>query len=149
MNARRTEAGFSLVEVLIAMMILVVGMIGIFALFAASLELQKEATERMDVVMNLSAVMARVEEDLAERAGQSGGPSSLSGEKFPVPGNEGYSYRVTLEPIPDDPSGRGFFCRVEILAMYRGQERSYDMGYTPIVPEADNDARIRRLIEGR
>ena len=153
MSARRpsqTEAGFTLVEVLIAMMIMVVGMIGVFALFAASLELQKEATERMDVALNLSAVMSQVQADLAERVEAKGkGATSLSGQKFPVPGNDSYSYRVTLEPIPDDLSGRGFFCRVEIIARYRGEERVYDMGYRPIVPEADNDARIRRLLEGR
>lgn len=151
MNVHRSkQAGFTLVEVLAAMMVLLVGMVGVFALFAASLDLQKEATERMDVALNLSAVMSQVQADLAERVeGKGKSASSLSGQTFPVPGNKGYSYRVTLEPIPDDLSGRGFFCRVEIIARYRGEERVYDMGYRPIVPEADNDARIRRLLEGR
>ena len=144
------QGGFTLIEVLAAMMVLLVGMIGVFALFASSLSLQKEATERMDVALNLSAVMSQVQADLADRVeGRGSGGTTLSGQTFPVPGNEGYSYRVTLEPIPDDLSGRGFFCRVEIIARYRGEERVYDMGYRPIVPEADNDVRIRRLLKGR
>lgn len=150
-ESMRLEAGFTLVEVLVALMVLLTGMVGVFALFAAALELQKEATERLDVAMNLSAVMSQVQSDLSERmeGKDAKGAESLNGETFPVPGNEGYRYRVTLEPIPDDPSGRGFLCKVVILARHRGEERAYDMGYRPIVPEPDNDARIRRLLEGR
>ena len=131
-------------------MVLLSGMIGVFSLFAASLRLQKEATERLDVAMNLSAVMSQVQADLSGRVEKGGSDaSSLSGSTFPVPGNETYNYRVTLEPIPGDPSGRGFLCRVEIIARNRGVERVYDMGYRPIVPEPDNDARIRSLLDGR
>ncbi|MAG57295.1 MAG: hypothetical protein CMJ83_13460 [Planctomycetes bacterium] len=148
MNAAVRQAGFTLIEILVAMGILLMGMTGIFAVFAASLALQKEATERFDVSMQLSAVMAQVQGDLAASLdGKSAGDATrLSGQRFPVPDNPNYSYRVWLEPIPDDPSGRGWFCRIEIIAKSRGDERVYDMGYRPIIPEPDNDARIRKLL---
>jgi len=148
MGRRHNNGGFTLLEVLMAMAVLLLGMTGIFAVFGASLSLQKEAAERLDVSLALSAVMGQVQEDLAERMGgkESGARSRLTGQEFPVPGTPGYKYRVTVEPVPDDPSGRGCFCRIEIIARFRGEDRVYDMGYRPIVPEPDNDARIRALV---
>jgi prepilin-type N-terminal cleavage/methylation domain-containing protein len=142
------QAGFTLVEILIAMSILLLGMTGIFSLFSTALSLQKEATERFDVSIQLSSIIAQVQDDLAHRVSASGGSGTkgLDGQTFPVPGSNQYTYRVTLEPIPDAPDDRGFFCRIEILAKNRGDERVYDMGYRPIVPEPDNDARIRELL---
>jgi prepilin-type N-terminal cleavage/methylation domain-containing protein len=144
---KRIEAGFTLVEIIVAMGVLLVGMTGIFSLFATALGLQREATERMDTALNLPSIMSEVENEVAIRfQDPQKGPDVLNGAVFPVPGNAAYRYRLTVEPMPDDPEGRAFFCRIEILARYRGQERVYDMGYRPIIPEPDNEARIRQLL---
>ena len=145
------QSGFTLIEVIVALGVLLVGMTGIFSLFSTALNLQKEATERMDVALTLPAILTEVEEALAARLeGESQqSASALNGAVLEVPGNPIYRYRVQVEPIPDDPDGRGFFCRIEILARSQGEDRVYDMGYRPIIPEPDNDLRIKELIEGQ
>jgi prepilin-type N-terminal cleavage/methylation domain-containing protein len=145
----RARGGFSLIEILVAMGLLVVGMSGILALFSASLALQKQAAERLDVGLSLSAIQAEVEQDLARRlaADSKVSPLKLSGAEFPVPGDRVYKYRVTLQALPGDASGRGYLCRVVVVARERGQENLYDLGYIPVVPRPDNDALIRSTQE--
>ena len=143
----RSDAGFTLIEIILALGVLLVGMTGIFSLFATALGLQKEATERMDTALNLPSIMSEIEAELADRVlHQGGGLSNLTGVVLPVPGNPNYRYRLTVEPMPDDPEGRAFFCRIEVLARYRGEDRVYDMGYRPVIPEPDNEARIQQLL---
>jgi prepilin-type N-terminal cleavage/methylation domain-containing protein len=140
--------GFTVIEVLLAMSLLVIGMTGIMSIFTVALALQKEATERWDAGINLLQVQAEVERDLGARLGGStkAGPADLSGKDYPVPGEPGLRYRVTLEAMADDPTGRGFWGRIEIIARAKGQERSYDLGYVPLIPERTNDALIRGML---
>ena len=137
--------GFSLIEVMAAMGLLVIGMSGILALFSAALALQKEATERLDVGMLWLAVQAEVERELAERVELKGRAKlkELDGIELPVPGDPKYRYRATLQPMTDDPLGRGYWARIEILARTQGRGRVHDLGYVAIIPEKDNDALIR------
>lgn len=145
-SAAGDQGGFTLVEVLVALGVLLVGMTGVFSLFATALSLQREATERMDTALILPTIISEVEGDLAERLeGGVRNVLALSGATLPVPGIPAYRYRVTMEPMPDDPEGRAYFCRIEILARHRGQDRVYDMGYRPVIPEPDNEVRIREL----
>jgi len=138
------------VEVLVAMGLLAVGMTGILSLFGAAVTLERESSERMDVALLLPGVMDEVTLELNRRArGQVGKAdvAALDGSTFPVSQNPRYSYRITLADDPTDPAGRIVLCRVELLARVRGGFRSYDFGYLPIVLEADNDARIQKLLE--
>ncbi len=139
------SGGFSLIEVIAAMGLLVIGMSGILALFSAALALQKEATERIDIGLSWLAVQAEVERDLAAHIELKGRArlKELDGVDLPVPGDSRYRYRVTLQPMTDDPLGRGYWARIEILARTQGRERVHDLGYIPIIPEKDNDALIR------
>ncbi len=140
--------GFTVIEVLLAMSLLVIGMTGIMSIFTVALSLQKEATERWDAGINLHQVQAEVERDLGARLNGStkAGPGDLTGKDFPVPGEPGLRYRVTLEAMSDDPTGRGFWGRIEPIARSRGQERVYDLGYVPLIPERTNDALIRGML---
>ena len=149
------RGGFSLIEVMVAMGLLVIGMSGIFALFSAALALQKEATENIDVGLHLLGIQAEIERDLAERlwgedgsgkGGKNGDLSALDGAEFEVPGDPRYRYRITVQPIPDDPRQRGFLCHVVVLARRRGQDSEHDLGYLPVIPRRDNDALIREAL---
>ena len=145
----RSESGFTMTEVLVAMGLLAVGMTGILSLFAAAVQLQQESAERMDVALLFPGVMSEVRAELTRRvSGKEGrsGMKSLEGILLPVPGNARYRYRVSLEEDPTDPSGRVVLCRVELLAKTRGALRAYDFGYLPIILEKDNDDRIRVML---
>lgn len=143
-----SSSGFTLIEVLLAFSILVVGMTGILALFTTALGLQAEAAQRHDVARQLGAVLGQIETDLAYRIEGKGDAGLSEGVLFPVPGEPRYRYRVTTRPIPDDPDGRGLFARVQIVSLRRGEEQVYDMGYLTVVPRADNDQLIQKLLSG-
>ena len=145
----RGAGGFTLTEVLVAMGLLAIGMTGILSLYGAAITLQRESTERMDVALLLPGVMEEVRSELSRRAaGKEGrlGMKGLEGVELPVPGNPRYSYRVTLDEDPTDPTGRVILCRVELIAKSRGASKAYDFGYLPVILERDNDARIRELL---
>lgn len=140
----RRRRGFSLIEVLLAMGILVVGMTGILALFNTALQLQRRAAERIDASLHIPTVLAAVESDLAARlADTRANRGSLDGAIFDVPGDARWRYRVHTTPIPRDPIGRGLLCRIELLPVRGDEERSFDLGYLPVIPRADNDALMR------
>lgn len=149
MSRAALQRGFSLIEILVAMGILVIGMSGILALFASALQLQKQAAERIDIGLSLSAIQAEIERDLTARltGEKKTSPLGLSGSEFPVPGDPVYRYRVTLQQLPDDPSGRGWLCRVVVVAKRKGEESLYDLGYLPVMTRLDNDALLRSIDE--
>jgi len=142
------DAGFTLTEVLVAMGLLAIGMAGILSLFSAAVTLQREATERMDVALLLPGVMGEVRADLERlvREKRNWSLSDLNRRELPVPADPRYRYRVTFAEDPSAGSGNVFLCRVELLARRRGEARTYDFGYLPIVIDESNDARIRDLM---
>lgn len=144
------DTGFTLIEVLVAMGVLVIGMTGILALYTASVAIQKEATERSDVAVHVSGVMAAIEDalDRASEQGEDrrGALEALSGRTIPVPNDARYRYQLTVVPDPSDDGGTIFLCRVVLLARRKGRDQVHDFGYFPIVPERGNDRRIRELL---
>ena len=145
---RGPESGMTLVEVLVAMGVLVIGMSAILALFNTAVFIQKTAAERNDVSTLASGVLARVRDDLSGRLAEGGREALGAGVILPVPGHPRYHYRVEVDDDPSDPDGRAIFCHIEILAKRRGEWVPYDLGYFPVIPEANNDERIRRLLGG-
>jgi len=148
--ARRAD-GFTLIEVLVAMFILAIGVTGVLGVFTTGVGLQKEATERMDVALMLPGILDGVQEELSRQArGEDRDVlPTFEGRTFVVPGWERYHYRVRLEQDPNDPTNRVWLCSVELLAPPVGEGRVYAFPYLPIVPEEDNDARIRALLGNR
>jgi prepilin-type N-terminal cleavage/methylation domain-containing protein len=145
MSRPREDRGMTLIEVLVAMALLLVGMSGILALFSTAVSLQAEATERLDVALLFPGVIQSITEDLAGRAGA--GALALDGE-YPVPGAPRYRYRVLVREDPTDPGGPVRMCHVSLVAVIGGQESVYDFGYLPVVPADDRDA-LKRILRER
>jgi prepilin-type N-terminal cleavage/methylation domain-containing protein len=141
---RRVESGFTLIEVLIAMGLLVIGMTGILTLFSVALDLEARAAERTDVAAAMPDVFNKVAEDLASR---SAGTDSraLRGSRLEFPLWDGSRYRCSyaLEAMPGDHDGRCVLARIQILVPAPGGERAIDFGYLPIVLPSQNAAILR------
>ena len=68
---RRREAGFTIMEILIAAAILVVGLLGILALFPVAVNTGKRSIEDTNAVLIAQSVESALREGLAQRKGQS------------------------------------------------------------------------------
>jgi hypothetical protein len=139
---RRSEAGFSLIEILVATSLLVVGMTGILALFTAALTLEAEAERRTDVALALPEAMRRIDAALftsskSSGAAGTGGASKTTGEFDLVAAGGSYRCRYEVEGETGDGPTRAYFVRVRIVAAAgTSDEKVYDFGRVPTAPEA-------------
>ena len=137
--------GFTLIEVLIAMGLLVIGMTGILTLFSVALDLEAKAAERHDI----AAAMPEVHQQ--DRGRPEGPPdhrlaarTSASANEFPLlRGLALPRARYVVEHFPGDHDGRCVLARVQIIVPAPGGERAIDFGYLPVVLPSPNAALIR------
>ncbi len=145
-RAPNQTAGFTLLEILVAMALLVIGMTGIISLFTTALDLESRAAERTDIGVAFPDVLSRVKVDVAEQQ-KSGGARPKSGKavsnEFVLEGMPRYRCRYTLEQIPGDTDGRGYFANITIVVPGPGGDREYDFGYLPILMPSPNEALLR------
>jgi prepilin-type N-terminal cleavage/methylation domain-containing protein len=140
----RNEPGFTLIEVLIAMALLVIGMTGILTLFSVALDLEAEAAERHDVASAMPEVLRLVAEDLRGRAASTDS-RALRGSRreFPLAAGSRYKCAYEVEAYPGDHDGRCLLARVQIIVPAPGGERAIDFGYLPVVLPSSNAALLR------
>lgn len=141
---RRDASGFTLIEVLVATSLLVVGMTGVLALFGAALALESEAEERTDVALALPEALREIDAVLgaavyggkATGAAAGNRKAALGGE-FPLESAGGaYVCRWSAEAAPGAEDGRAVFVKVEIVVgAGTGDEKVYDFGRLPAAPE--------------
>ncbi len=143
---RGPREGFTLIEILIAMALLVIGMTGIMTLFSVALDLEAKAAERQAVATALPDVINRISDDLAQRS--KAGADSRAVAKgtagvFPLSEGSRYKCSYTIEALPGDHDGRCVAARVQIIVPAPGGERAVDFGYVPVVLPSPNAARVR------
>jgi prepilin-type N-terminal cleavage/methylation domain-containing protein len=145
LRGRRRDAGFTLVEILVATSLLVIGMSGVLALFSTALALEAEAEERTDVALALPEAIREIEQALGASAYgvAPAGPAAagvkkgaLKGE-FPLRGAGGvYVCRWSVEGSPGSLDVRASFVKVEIVVgAGSDDEKIYDFGRIPASPE--------------
>jgi prepilin-type N-terminal cleavage/methylation domain-containing protein len=141
---RRADSGFTLIEILIAMGLLVIGMTGILTLFSVALDLEARAAERTDIAVAMPEVLNRVAEDLSGRAAATD-TRSIKGARNEFPLAEGSRYRCSyvVETLPGDHDGRCVLARIQIIVPAPGGERAIDFGYLPVVLPSPNAALVR------
>ncbi len=116
MKAPRSSAGFTLIEVVLAMGVLVLGMTMLISLFTFGAALSRTAELRTAAASAIDAVMADLEETLFpidEETGEVGEPEPIV--ERPVPGSPGVVYSAEPVPNPDEP--REY--RVEIVMTWK------------------------------
>lgn len=141
-RADRRRSGFTLLEVMAAMVIFLVGIVGVLALFASGLAIHRTATQRAVVAAASEDVRARIEALLADLPANVDLPKV---ERVPVEGHVGYYYSAVLTPDPDRGIEGGVLAQVRVFTLEAGAERGE--AFTVFTrPKADAAAEIRRAL---
>jgi prepilin-type N-terminal cleavage/methylation domain-containing protein len=139
-----SSTGFTLIEVLLAMGLLVIGMTGILTLFSVALDLEAKAAERHEVAASIPEVINRIADDLRGRPGVTDTrPNRRVANEFPLAEGSRYRCSYEVEHFPGDHDGRCVLARVKIIVPAPGGERAIDFGYLPVVLPSPNAALLR------
>jgi prepilin-type N-terminal cleavage/methylation domain-containing protein len=142
------EAGFTLIEVLVAFSILLVGITGIITAFSAGLALEREGSMTFDAHHLLEELGPTVKSDLMVRT-QAGESGDLRLTRRPVPGYPGLEYEVQAMPMPDDVLGHGYLVKIDIIAQRPGGERRTSLDYVPMILAPSTEDLVRRMMSAQ
>jgi len=148
---RHARAGFTLVEVVLAMFVLLIGMTAILGLLSFGAALARTAELRSGAANAIEAVVLDLEESFfplqADAQGEesAGAPTDLVDR--PVPGHPGLVYSTHSLQNPADP--REYRVDVEVAWDVRGTRRTKRFT-TLLLREVPFGERLRaRIVEGR
>lgn len=120
-NRPARHRGFTLLEVMAALTIFMVGVVGVLALFATGLALHQDATERTIVGLASDEVRGEV---LASLEGLIDGQSTLPVFRdVAVKGRRGYYFDADLMIDPDEGLEGGVMAKVFVYTLDAGQKR--------------------------
>ena len=139
--ARRARAGFTILEVILAMGILVIGMTSVLTLFTFGAALARAAELRSASSGIVEAVVADLEEGFfpLDQNGEAGLPVAIL--ERPVPGVPTAVYSATPTVNPDDPLE--YRVDVEISWTSKGVRRARNFTII-LLREVPFDERLRR-----
>ena len=125
MRAVRAVSGFTLLEVVTAVFIFLLGIVGVISLFTAGTMLHRGARNKARVALAVPWVMQRIEEkiDAAAREGKAV-PEELDEA---IPGFEPFRYRAELAGLQEE--GGAVQARVRILWKEKGRERGVEFDW--------------------
>ncbi|MFG0319157.1 MAG: prepilin-type N-terminal cleavage/methylation domain-containing protein [Planctomycetota bacterium JB042] len=120
----RRVGGFTLLEVMVALGILLAGVVGILGLFASGLAMHRNATRNTIVAQASEDVRMRVRRFVEDAvAANAGAPELDPLVRVEIPGHPGYFYDSTFE-VDDElgPDG-GVMATVHVYTLDAGRER--------------------------
>ena len=147
MVERHTGAGFTLVELLVAFTILLIGMTGIITMFSAGLMLEREGDLLQDTSLVQSELESEVRRELARRVAAGGESIDLDFARREVPGRLGLEWQADVVPVPDDDTGRAFLVRITVFSPGAPREREFTWGYLPVAVAPDHAKLIEDVIK--
>lgn len=113
-----SNGGFTLIEILVALFVMLIGLSSAFALFAAATAMHKRATDQSMAAIMADSVFSEVESKLT--SGVDISRIARLDAKFPK--YEGYRYDLTL--IPMDENEDEIYVRLAIRWSTQGKELS-------------------------
>jgi prepilin-type N-terminal cleavage/methylation domain-containing protein len=155
-RAPRPRAGFTLVEILAAMMILLLGMASVLGLLAFGAAMARNAALKGAGASAVEAVVADLEETFFPLVRDESTGDMRAGEPAPVkdrpvPGNPGLTYSASGVPDPlDDTPGGARRWRVEVVIRWTaGGEQKTKTFKTLLLRQVPFGERLRReLLHG-
>ena len=123
MNRHRQD-GFTLLEVMAALVILLAGVVGILGLFASGLAMHRNATQNATVAQASEDVRVRVKEYVEDAIAQNAQLLEIPPlEKVPIPGYPRYFYDATF--VADDELGpqAGVMTTLRVYTVDAGREK--------------------------
>jgi len=130
----RTDAGFTLVEVLVAMAILTTGMLSILALFASSVAIHREALDANHVERIVDDVVDALRAE-AEAGRDPAGFAERESALMPA-----YTVAAVVEPV-GPPSGGAYLVRVTVSFARHGRNTSETV--EAVIAKDDFASRVR------
>jgi prepilin-type N-terminal cleavage/methylation domain-containing protein len=118
-SGRRTQSGFTLLEVIIALAILVIGLSAIFPLFAVGTTSHKRGVDQTKISLIAPHITARLQERLYEVT-----PPALKDQEYADVGRI-YKYDATFTPLdPLEPERLAFIVKVTVRWSENASEHS-------------------------
>lgn len=142
----RSHRGFTLLEVLVAMLVFLVGIVGVLGLFAAALGMHRDATRRARTAIASPEVQALIRAELDAIVDPNAELKPLV--KVPIPGERNLFYSATFSVDPARGVSGGVVAAVSVFAMDAGRERG-DSFTLYLRPRATPEALIRKAKKDR
>ena len=149
----RRASGFTIIEVVLAMFILLLGMTSIIGMLSFGAAMSRTATLRTGAATSIEAVVADLEEHLfplvlVDDREVAGEPLDIVDRS--VPGHPGLVYSATAVPNPADTRPTPLEYRVDIQITWSSSNRKRSRTFTTLLlREVPFGARLRqRFVEG-
>jgi len=149
----RSKRGFTILEVLVAMAILLVGMTAVLGLLSFGAAMARSAALKSAAAISVEAIVADLEESLFPLTQEPGTSRWVVGEPIaiedrPVPGHAGVSYSARAIGDPSDKRAGGpLRYRVEIQVQWTAGGRVRSKTFqTLMLREIPFGERLRRLL---
>ncbi|MBL8804803.1 MAG: prepilin-type N-terminal cleavage/methylation domain-containing protein [Planctomycetes bacterium] len=149
----RARRGFTILEVLVAMAILLVGMTAVLGLLSFGAAMARSAALKSAAAISVEAIVADLEETLFPLTQEPGTTRWIVGEPIaiedrPVPGHAGVSYSARAVGDPsDNRAGGPLRYRVEIQVQWTAGGRVRSKTFqTLMLREIPFGERLRRLL---
>ncbi len=141
----RSRGGFTLLEVLAALTVFLIGVVGILGLFATALGIHRDATQRQIRAQVTEAVRVRIEERLVN---SSDGEVDLAPVKdAPVEGKQNVFYSATFAIDETQGVTGGVLATVELYTLDAGKK--HGESFTVFArPSADPGVLVRQAKAG-
>lgn len=128
----RQSGGFTLVEILVAMSVLLLGMAGILGLFTAGLALERRSSLAIDTAVAMRDVEPLVRSATIKALAEGNDDGDLSIPRTPIPGWVGLDYVAEVLPLPDSETNEGYVMKITVIPRGAQEKDGFTYGYLPL-----------------